>query len=129
MKTLQSAPKAKAGSRKHTDAKTPAKTATKKAAAIKEDIALTRRHFHELENHARAANEQLRMLLSGLSREEMISRLKQLNLSPRSLAFLSNGIILEQLDHDIRAAIEEAKNNIVVVVMDDPTDHLNYLNL
>jgi hypothetical protein len=65
--------------------------------------------FLELDRHAKAANEKLRMFLKDLSNEDMIARINHLNLSDKSLNFLCGGIALEAEDYEICAAVETIK--------------------
>ena len=65
--------------------------------------------FLELEKTAKAANEKLRVFLLGLSNDDMITRIKQLNLSDKSLNFLCEGIALEHEDYEICIAVEKIK--------------------
>src|SRR4051812_10759572 len=63
----------------------------------------------ELEKYAAVAKEKLRYHLSGLPPEEMISKIKELNLSDKSLNFLCEGIALETEDYEICAAVQTIK--------------------
>ncbi len=65
--------------------------------------------FRELELGTKAANEKLRIFLRGLSGGEMIAKIKELNLSDRSLNFLCEGIALEHEDYEICTAVEAIK--------------------
>ncbi len=68
----------------------------------------------ELEKYADAAKEKLRLHLSGLPPEEMIAKIKELNLSDKSLNFLCEGIALETEDYEICAAVEAIKKERTV---------------
>jgi len=65
--------------------------------------------FLELEKNAKATNEKLRAFLMGLSNEDMLTRIRQLNLSDKSLNFLCQGIALENEDYEICIAVETIK--------------------
>ncbi len=75
----------------------------------KDDVIETKKPFFELEKHAKDANERLRVFLMGLSQPEMVARIKQLELSDRSLNFLCEGIALEKEDYEICMAVEAIK--------------------
>ena len=75
----------------------------------KDDVIETKKPFFELEKHAKDANERLRVFLMGLSQPEMVARIKQLELSDRSLNFLCEGIALEKEDYEICQAVETIK--------------------
>lgn len=92
-------------------------------------LELVKQPLHELEKHARIANERIRELLNGLSKEDMIDRIHQLQLSDKSLNFLSEGIALEKDDYDICVAMEEYKRRLPENLTDDPVDHMNYTAL
>ena len=59
-------------------------------------------------------NEKLRVFLMGLSNEDMLTRIRQLNLSDKSLNFLCQGIALENEDYEICAAVEIIKKERAV---------------
>jgi len=75
---------------------------TEKTESLKES-------FLELEKNARVVNERLRVFLMGLESAEMLNRIRQLNLSDRSLNFLCEGIALETEDYEICVAVEKLK--------------------
>lgn len=75
----------------------------------KDEVLATKTPFFELEKHAKAANEKLRVFLMGLSQPDMIARINQLDLSDRSLNFLCEGIALEKEDYEICQAVETIK--------------------
>lgn len=68
--------------------------------------------FRELENYADVAKEKLRVILRGLSKEDMIAQINELNLSDKSLNFLCEGIALETEDYEICAAVQEIKREL-----------------
>ena len=70
--------------------------------------------FLELGFKAKEANEKLRIFLMGLPKEDMIDRIRQLNLSDKSLNFLCEGIALEQEDYEICSAVEAIKKERVL---------------
>ena len=63
----------------------------------------------ELENYAEVAKESLRVFLRGLPKDEMVTKIKELDLSDKSLNFLCAGIALETEDYEICSAVEEIK--------------------
>ena len=65
--------------------------------------------FLELEKHAKAVNEKLRIYLNDLSKKDLKERIIQMNLSDKSLNFLCEGIALEHEDYEICMAVEEIK--------------------
>ena len=68
--------------------------------------------FLELENYADLAKDKIRIILRGLSKEEMIEQINDLHLSEKSLNFLCEGIALETEDYEICAAIQQIKNDL-----------------
>lgn len=68
--------------------------------------------FRELENYADVAKEKLRVILRGLSKEDMIAQINELHLSDKSLNFLCEGIALETEDYEICAAVQEIKKEL-----------------
>jgi hypothetical protein len=65
--------------------------------------------LRELEKYAAATKDKLRILLRQLSKEEMIVKINELNLSDKSLNFLCEGIALETEDYEICAAVQAIK--------------------
>ena len=65
--------------------------------------------FLDLEKNAKVVNERLRVFLMGLDPAEMLNRIRQLNLSDKSLNFLCEGIALETEDYEICIAVEKLK--------------------
>ncbi len=95
----------------------------------KDEIKITKKPFLELERHAKAANERLRVFLMGLSKTDMIDRINQLELSDKSLNFLCEGIALEKEDYEICTAVEEIKKHRLLHPTRDSNDHVNYTSL
>jgi hypothetical protein len=67
-------------------------------------------NFTELEYYLPHEKEKVIGLLRGLPREEMITRIKQLELSETSLDYLCFHIALESEDYEICAAVINIKN-------------------
>ena len=74
-----------------------------------EEIIKIKTTFRELEMCTKKANERLRVFLNGLSKEEMIAKIRGLNFSDKSLNFLCEGIALEHEDYEICIAVEAIK--------------------
>jgi len=68
--------------------------------------------FLELENNAKIAKDKIRIILRGLSKEDMIDQINELHLSEKSLNFLCEGIALESEDDEICAAVQQIKNDL-----------------
>lgn len=71
--------------------------------------ALAKQRMGELEKYADGAKDILRDLLNGLSKEDMLQEIKNLQLSDKSLNFLCEGIALETEDYEICAAVVAIK--------------------
>ena len=94
---------------------------------IDDQLAMAKQHFAKFEKYAHAANESLRLFLETLPRENMASNIEQLNLSTRSLGFLSEGITSGEKDREISMAAAEVKRSRML--NEDEADHLNYTAL
>jgi hypothetical protein len=68
-----------------------------------------KKSLRELEKYAAATKDKLRILLRSLSKEDMIVKINELNLSDKSLNFLCEGIALETEDYEICAAVQAIK--------------------
>ena len=97
--------------------------------SIKEDMIAAKQSFLELEQLAKEAYERLHIILSGLPKEDVITRIKQLRLSDKSLNFLCKGIILEDEDQDICMIVEDIKRERALNAEHDQFDHASYLDI
>ena len=94
-----------------------------------DELTVLRRHLTALEKHIEKTNEILCNYLGGLSTEDMAKRIAELNLSDKSLIFLSLGIVPEKGDLDILMLIEEIKKRRDTTAKEDLADHINYTAL
>ena len=71
--------------------------------------------FYELEKSAKAAKVQLRKILKGLSKVQMISEINRLQLSDQCLNILCEEQVMDTLDYEICIAAQEIKKNLLAL--------------
>ncbi len=95
------------------------------------EIQAIRKSFLELDENVSAANEQLRTHLSTLSGNDLITAIKELELSDLSLKLAYAWFSSTKEDHNIGNALKHIKKErgIRHRFDDDAADHLNYTSL
>ncbi len=95
------------------------------------EIQAIRKSFLELDENVSSANEQLRAHLNTLPGNDLITAIKELELSDLSLKLAYAWFSSTREDHNISDALKQIKKErgIRQRFDDDATDHLNYTSL